>query len=129
MTPEQINRAVAERVMGWHRDIRPIVDENGDPLDVESWWRGHETTACRVSEWTPFSDLLQAFEVQAAMREQGYGLVLTSPWSRMPHCPWRAVFIPHHREGREHLHFTNSESESLAAAICRAALRAMGMET
>ena len=112
MTPDEINALVAEKIMGWH----PSTDKR---LRGDGWWsRGTEHT-CELPDY--YTDVSAAFEVQAEMERRGYWMRLESP--TLPGHPWVCRFSsPTNNHVQE-------SSGTHAAAICLAALRALGVET
>jgi len=126
MAHEEIDRLVAERVMGWeHEEI-----DRGERGKFHAWYTDDyehgempiyyefvngDTSWGRM--WQPTTDIAQAWQVVERMRALGWDFGMD--WD----TAIRAMFIQ--RNGSE---FVSSESDSPHIAICIAALKACGHE-
>ena len=104
----ELNRAIAEEVMGWKEKFLP--DPSGKRSYDEYYYEEPRSGVSQgyTYNWNPSSDISQAFRVAEWMWEQGFRLNL----ARLGSGEWQASFSGV-------LRYHNSP----ATAICLAALR------
>ena len=103
-----IDREIAEKVMGWSDDLINFMGEWRD--------RHSDSTGYDVDDWHPSMNIAQAFEVVEKMRGKGFEFEFESGGDK---AEYHAVFTG----GGMSLGI--AEHDNPAMAICKTALKAM----
>jgi len=119
----ELDRAVAERVMGWHQetdyDYKPPqinwVDKNGDFQEIANC----EGQLANLPLWKPSESIEAAFQVVEKMRERGFVFQLTDRFATYPRPWWAEFATPDSEYGGQHF------ASTIPEAVCFAALEAM----
>lgn len=110
MKNQDIDRQIAEKVMGW--ELRPLYGLG--------WWNKSDTGKLMQIRniFNPSTDITHAFEVVRKMKKKNYCFTLAdySPISKL----WEAEFI-NDNNGKSFISTTNTPE----MAICLAALKAI----
>lgn len=118
MTPDEINKAVAVKVMGWHLDSRTIDEHSDYPYIKQVWSNSNERAQYTVDGWQPYTNREQALQVVDRMIELEYEF----------HADYSATYPSQKKSW--FVMFTSLDigvdGQSLPALICEAALKAVG---
>lgn len=107
MTPDEINRLVAEKVMKW--EAKRYCDHPFCPLN----WNGDNLIKpIRVSEWDPYHRIDHAWMVLEECKKKGMSIILTNSGYE-----WFCEIFG-----------VGATSQNVPAAICLVALPAFGVE-
>lgn len=124
MTPDQINTALAERVMRWKR-VEPECIGEAWPVWQDA--EGKDWYTCK--NWTPWTHISHAMEVLAAMHSFEKGFTMRITWygkpDLAPSCIVQAWFDEKSMNEPADFHKETSLAK-LSAAISLAALEAVG---
>jgi len=112
MTPEQINRLLAEQIMGFKRQ-NTIINLKG------KYWHKPDDWIITEYEWHPYTDIRQAFEVVEQMRKRKVVFNLFQNNTGK----WYASFDNFDEHGYGSGRYCNADTPS--AAICCAAVEAI----
>lgn len=112
MSDDELNRLIAEKVMGWH-----VGGYGGEPY----WLNGKGMHAWPIDDWQPTQDIAQAWQVVERMRQLGFDFELQWQDIKPLGQDVFASFNAHEKQGAW-------EHDVPTLAIVLAALRAMGVE-
>jgi len=117
----QLNRLVAERIMGWTEGPDFWVSFEGVVhLKAGESSPGH--IVYRGESWSPSTDIAAAMEVVNGLVDLGWLVNLLSPWKGNATCHWTCYVERQGKSGWERL---EAVGDSAPVAICRAALLAV----
>ena len=111
MTKDEINRKLAEKVMGWHLVC----------IDIGDKWFDDNNNIKIIGNWNPYENISQAFEVVERIEMRGYYFKLTH-WCELEvgfRWVWIATFVSDSRDT-----IFEEKSETATEAICNAAIEA-----
>lgn len=114
MTNAEIDRAVAEKVLGWSlRD-----PEFPEPGEV-AWWSGPNAYSRDAVDWRPTESISDAWQVVERMKASDWRVSIEDFNNR-----YRINFSA----GTRWMHENNVEHINVPLGICLAALRALGID-
>lgn len=138
MSDLDLDRLVAEKVMGWDVHYRLPAGERPSHEGVEHWRDHRNNTIYLPGQWSPTTSEEAAFEVVRKMRSDGFSFKLWQPHLYFGDNPVKAAddavvsFIcssgPCERHGNKlenHHGAYDVDGETLCLAICKAALVAL----
>ncbi|ONK21212.1 hypothetical protein BLX87_23065 [Bacillus sp. VT-16-64] len=111
----EIDRLIAEKVMGWefYEDGESWTTENGDHLFF---------SACDANEWAPSSDISDAWLVVEKLKNKKTYLNICPEKERCTVDTW------YEDDNGYYLPYTSVEAKTAPLAICLAALKSVGVE-
>ena len=120
---EDIDREVAEKVMGWNPN------EDGDWDTPDGHWCGYYE-----HEWHPSTSISDAWQVVEKLNKQGIVISLMDQHGydeeKNNYRMWRVGFMDEkaheQNKSREQVWFEVEEADTAPLAICMAALKAVG---
>lgn len=118
LTGRDLDAAVAERVMGWHREV--VSDPRFDMSSFENWIDGNGVGIVTPREWNPSTEIAAAMQIVQKFKMRNIFLQL----SNFSDC-WTASFATETEGGRNNKMLSCENGASAAESICRAALNAV----
>lgn len=138
MSDLDLDRLVAEKVMGWDVHYRLPAGERPSHEGVEHWRDHRNNTIYLPGQWSPATSEEAAFDVVRQMRSDGFSFKLWQPNDGFYETPTEpmvgavASFIcsrgPCEKHGNPHHNHHGAydvEGKALCLVICKAALVAM----
>ncbi len=116
MSNEELDRRVAIEVMGWHQ--QPGYGQN-------VFWRDADDNATANPDWSPSTNISQAWEVLGRLKQEGFNAVVDNAENEF--C---ASFVaPNRRDADGKVAYGQAHADTAPRAICEAALTAADMTT